>query len=101
MKLVILEPLGIEKEDIFKIAKDILGDALEFTYYDTRTTDTETLIDRGWDADIIAVSSLPLNNEVIYGFRKLKMLVVAFTSVCQIAMDACSEKGVVVRKYAD
>lgn len=100
MKLVIIEPLGVEKEKLLGIAKAALPEDLELIYYDTRVTDTETLIERGQDADIIAVSNLPLNKEVINGCRNLKMLSVAFTGVDHIAMDSCREKGVLVSNCA-
>ncbi len=96
MKLVIIEPLGVQKDTLLKMAKDTLGDALEIIYYDTRVTDTETLIERGKDADIIAVSNLPLNKDVISGCTNLKMLAVAFTGVDHIAMDACKERNITV-----
>lgn len=100
MKLVIIEPLGVEKEKLLGIAKAALPEDLELIYYDTRVTDTETLIERGQDADIIALSNLPLNKEVINGCRNLKMLSVAFTGVDHIAMDSCREKGVLVSNCA-
>ena len=96
MKLVIIEPLGVEKEKLLTMAKDALGDRVEIVYHDTRVTDTDELIARGRDADIIAVSNLPLNEQVIRGCANLKMLAVAFTGVDHIAMDACREKGVTV-----
>ena len=83
MKLVIIEPLGVEDEKLLSMAAEALPDSLEIQYFDTRTTDTAELIARGKDADIIAVSNLPLNADVINGCENLKMLAVAFTaSVC-------------------
>jgi D-3-phosphoglycerate dehydrogenase len=96
MKLVIIEPLGVEKNKLLQMAKDTLGNALKIIYYDTKVTDTKTLIERGSNADIIAVSNLPLNKEVIFGCKNLKMLSVAFTGVDHIAMDACREKNITV-----
>lgn len=96
MKLVIIEPIGVEKNTLLQMAKETLGDSLEIIYYDTRVTDTETLIERGKDADIIAVSNLPLNKDVITGCSNLKMLAVAFTGVDHIAMDACKERNITV-----
>lgn len=100
MKLVIIEPLGVEKERLLSMAAEQLPKEIEVVYYDTRATDTETLIERGKDADIIAVSNLPLNAEVIDGCKHLKMLSVAFTGVDHIAMDACKRNGVLVSNCA-
>ncbi len=96
MKLVIIEPLGVDDEKLLSMAREALPDSVEIQYYNTRATDTETLIERGKDADIIAVSNLPLNADVIRGCENLKMLAVAFTGVDHIAMDVCREKGITV-----
>lgn len=100
MKLVIIEPLGVGDEKLLAMAKDMLPSDLEIQYYNTRVTDTETLIERGKDADIIAVSNLPMNADVINGCKNLKMLSVAFTGVDHIAMDACRANGVLVSNCA-
>ena len=100
MKLVIIEPLGVNDEKLLAMAKDMLPADLEIVYYNTRVTDTETLIARGHDADIIAVSNLPMNADVINGCKNLKMLSVAFTGVDHIAMDACKANGILVSNCA-
>ena len=96
MKLVIIEPLGVEDEKLLQMAKEALPESVEITYYNTRVADTDTLIERGKDADIIAISNLPLNADVIRGCANLKMLAVAFTGVDHIAMDVCRERGITV-----
>lgn len=96
MKLVIIEPLGVDETLLMEIAKKALGDSVEIVSYDTKVTDTESLIERGKDADIIMVANLPLNAEVIYGCENLKMLAVAFTGIDHIAMDVCNERGITV-----
>ena len=96
MKLVIIEPIGVQKEKLIEMAKEALGNQVEIVAYDTKTTDTNELIMRGKDAEIIVVSNLPLNSEVILGCEKLKLLSVAFTGIDHIAMDACKEKDVMV-----
>lgn len=53
MKLVIIEPLGVENEKLLEIAEEKISKDVEIVYYDTRVTDTETLIERGKDADIL------------------------------------------------
>lgn len=96
MKLVIIEPLGVDQDKLLSMAQAVLPQDIEITYYDTRVSDTDTLINRGRDADITAVSNLPLNADVINGCTNLKMLAVAFTGVDHIAMDACRQKGITV-----
>lgn len=96
MKLVIIEPLGVEKEKLLKLASDKLGDRVDITYYDTRVTDTDTLVMRAKEADILAFSNLPFPREVLEGCPKLKMISVAFTGVDHVAMDCCRERDVLV-----
>ena len=40
MKLVIIEPLGVEKEKLLALAEEKLEGKVEIVYYDTRVTDT-------------------------------------------------------------
>lgn len=96
MKLVIIEPLGVEKEKLLNIAKEVMGDRVEVVYYDTRVTDTVELINRGKDADVIVEANLPLNADVIKGFEKCKLLSVAFTGIDHVAVDACREQGIMI-----
>ena len=96
MKLVIIEPLGVEKEKLLEIAGEKLSKDMEIVYYDTRVTDTESLIERGKDADILVVANLPLSEEVIESCEKLKLLSVAFTGVDHIPLGLCKEKGICV-----
>lgn len=100
MKLVIIEPLGVNDEKLLAMAKEQLPSNVEIEYFNTRAADTETLIERGKDADIIAVSNLPMNADVINGCKNLKMLSVAFTGVDHIAMDACKKNGILVSNCA-
>ena len=87
MKIVVIEPLGVEKEQLLSIAEEKLPKSAELVCYDTRVTDTEILIERGRDADVVVVANLPLNGQVIRGFQKLKLLSVAFTGVDHIDLD--------------
>lgn len=96
MKIVIIEPLGVEEGALMKMASEALGTEAEIIYYNTRTTDTEELIKRGQDADIIALGNLPFGREVMEGCRCLKMLAVAFTGVDHVDMGYCREKGIMV-----
>lgn len=100
MKMVIIEPLGVADDKLMNMAETILGETVEIVYYNTRTTDSKELIERGKDAQIIVVSNLPLNAEVMEGFQELKFLSVAFTGVDHIAMDVCRARGIVVSNCA-
>ena len=100
MKLVILEPLGVEEEKLLALAKAKLGNRAEIVYYDTRVTDPDTLAGRAEDADIAVISNLPFKKEVMERCPKLKMLSVAFTGVDHVDMDYCRERGILVSNCA-
>ena len=51
MKLVIIEPLGVEEEKLMEVAHKALPDSVEIVSYQTKVTDTESLIERGKDAE--------------------------------------------------
>ena len=96
MKLVIIEPLGVEEEKLLGLAKEKLADRVEIVYYNTRVTDTETLVERAKDEDILAFSNLPFKKEVLENCPNLKLISVAFTGVDHVAMDYCKERGIMV-----
>ena len=100
MKLVILEPLGVEKEKLLALAEEKLGDKAEIMYYDTRTTDPDVLAERAKDADIVALSNLPFRKQVLERCPSLKMISVAFTGVDHVDMDYCDERGILVSNCA-
>lgn len=100
MKLVILEPLGVEEEKLLALAEEKLGNRAEIVYYDTRVTDPDTLAGRAEDADIAVISNLPFKKEVMERCPKLKMLSVAFTGVDHVDMDYCHERGILVSNCA-
>lgn len=100
MKLVILEPLGVEQEKLLALAEEKLTDRVEIEAYDTRVTDADALAERAKDADIVVLSNLPFRKEVMERCPKLKMISVAFTGVDHVDMDYCRERGILVSNCA-
>lgn len=100
MKIVVIEPLGVEQKKLQSIAERKIGDKAEILYYPTRKVDVHELSERGKDADIIVVSNLPLKSDVLENCKNLKMISVAFTGVDHIAMDYCKEKEIIVSNCA-
>ena len=96
MKIVFLEPLGISKELLSEKVNSRLNKNNEIIYYDNRVTDTETLIERSKDADIVVLSNFPYRREVIENCPKLKAICVAFTGVDHVDMDYCRERNITV-----
>lgn len=96
MKLVILEPLGVRKEQLLQMTDESLGSQVEVIYYDTRVEDVKTLIERSKEADIVMLSNFQYRREVMEHCPHLKMICVAFTGIDHIDMDYCKEKGITV-----
>ena len=96
MKLSILEPLGISMDALRKQANEALGDKMEIVCYDDRKEDTETLIERSKDADVVVLSNFKYGREVMSHCPNLKMVCVAFTGVDHVDLDYCRERGITV-----
>lgn len=96
MKLVIVEPLGIEKEKVMYLAESASKEKNEIIYYDTRTENTNELIERAKDADIVVLANLPFRKDVIEHCKNLKLISVAFTGVDHIDMDYCKQNNIMV-----
>lgn len=96
MKVVFLEPLGIKQEALEKMAKESFGSLAEIVCYDNRNEETDELISRSRDADIVVLSNFKYRREVISQCPKLKMICVAFTGVDHVDMEYCREKGIAV-----
>lgn len=96
MKLSILEPLGISMDALRKQADEALGGKMEIVCYDDRKEDTETLIERSKDADVVVLSNFKYGRDVMSHCPNLKMVCVAFTGVDHVDLDYCREKGITV-----
>ena len=100
MRIVVMEPLGVEQEKFMQIVREAVGDDVEIVCYDTRTTDVEELGRRGRDADIIAIGNLPFPREVLEKCENVKMLAVAFTGLDHVDLKYCEERGIKVQNCA-
>ncbi len=94
MNISLLEPIGISKEEVNKLAKPIAKLGHSFTYYDNKTTDIDTLIKRSANQDIVMIANNPYPKEVIEKCPRLKMIAVAFTGIDHVDEDACKERGI-------
>ncbi len=94
MKITLLEPLGIKKDVLDMLAGQLTKEGHSFTAYDSFTADTEELIRRADDADVLMIANHPLPGEVIRADKNLKFVSVAFVGIDHVDVDACREKGV-------
>lgn len=100
MKIVLIEPLGIDEAELKKLSNGLKESGHEFVSYDTRTEEAEELVQRGKDADIIILTNLPFKKEVIEKCTQLKMISVAFTGVDHVDIAYCNERQIIVSNAA-
>lgn len=100
MKITVLEPLGISKEEIRNIGKPLLEKGHELKIYEDKTEDVEELKSRVRDTDILVIANSPLDGGVIKSAKDLKMISVAFTGVDHVDLEACREKNILVSNAA-
>lgn len=99
MKIVVLEGIFLNEEEIRKVAKPItdLGHTLEV--YE-KTEDIEEQKERVKDCEILVIANSPLKGEVIRAAKNLKYLNICFTGFDHVDLDACKEMGVKVSTAA-
>lgn len=93
-KVVIMESLGISREELDGLKKQFEGEVL-FTEYE-KVADIPTLISEAKDADAMIIANMPMPGEVISACDNLKYIDVAFTGLDHVGLGAAREKGIIV-----
>ena len=96
MRISVLEPLGLPKEEVYSIAKPIIDRGHEVILFEDKVQDKKVLMERAKDAEVLVLANMPLEGEVIKSDDKLKMISVAFTGIDHVDTMACTEKNVMV-----
>lgn len=97
MKIVAVEPIGITSIQAEQIRNQFLSLGHEFIYYSDRREDTSSLIERMHEVDIVIISNIPLNANILMQCKDLKMLSIAFTGLDHIDLDYCKKHNITVR----
>lgn len=101
MKISLLEPIGVSREEIDKLAEPVRAKGHTFIYYDTKTTDPEELKRRSEGCEVVMIANNPYPADVVRAAKDLRMLNVAFTGIDHVGLEACREKGVLVCNAAN
>ena len=96
MKISLLEPIGIPENMLDAFGEKLKAAGHVFTYYDTKTTDTEELKRRSAGQDIVMIANNPFPDEVVRACENLKMIAVAFTGIDHVGLAACRERNITV-----
>lgn len=96
MKIAIIEPLGVEREKLLRIAAEVLGKDADITYYDSPPADQAAVVARSRTADIVVLANMPYREAVLAQCPQLAMLSVAFTGIDHIDMTYCRRNNITV-----
>ena len=101
MKIALLEPLGVSRELIDRLAQPILDAGHAWVYYDRKTTDPEELKRRSQGCEVVMIANNPFPDEVVEACPALRLLNVAFTGIDHVGLNACRSRGVTVCNAAN
>lgn len=96
MKIAIIEPLGIEQNEVDKLKQQFLSTDDELIYYNSAPKDDSEKISRADGADVVIIANTPFKQEVLAHCTNLKLLSVAFTGVDHVDMDYCKNHDILV-----
>ena len=100
MNIVLMEPLSISPEILEQFAAPLKQAGHTFTAYDSVATETDDMIQRAKDADILMIANHPLPDAVIEACPKLQYISVAFVGIDHVGQTACKAKNIHVSNAA-
>lgn len=100
MKIVLLEPIGIQPLLLNSFVDEFKENNHELIVYQSRPANESEIIQRSQNADVIIISNLPISKQVVDKCLNLKMISVAFTGVDHIPLSVCNERKIVVSNAA-
>ena len=96
MRISVVEPLGIGKEQFETLRAEFETKNCVFEYYMDRNENPNTIAQRIGDADIVVISNIRLSAETMAKCPNIKMLSVAFTGLDHIDLDYCRANNIEV-----
>ncbi len=96
MKIVAIEDLQLEENEVRRIFSEFLKPDNDLKYFKNKPDSQSELIDRLSDAEIAIGVNFPISREAISESTNLKMISTSFTGYDHVDIDAATERGVVV-----
>lgn len=96
MKITVVEPLGISKEQFETLRAEFETKGHKFKYYTDRDENSNVLAQRIGDADIVVISNIRLSADTMTKCQNIKMLSVAFTGLDHIDLEYCQAHNIEV-----
>ena len=100
MRIVAIENIGLTLAQITALSAGFEAIGHSFTFFENRSEDENSIIERAKEAEILIVSTIRLSERVIHSCPNLKMIAVAFTGCDHIPLELCREKGITVSNAA-
>lgn len=96
MKIVILQPLAIDKSQLDIFVKSLSNNGHEVSFYDSLPKDKTEAIQRAKNAEILMLVNYPFNKESIESCPNLKIISVVFTGFDHVDIEECKKRGITV-----
>ena len=96
MKIVAVEPIGMNSSQIAGCNEKFTKLGHQFTCFTDRKEDSDTLKQRMHLADVVIISNIKLDCDILSACPNLKLLAVAFTGIDHIDMEFCTAHGIEV-----
>lgn len=96
MKIVVLQPLAIDKSQLNVFVKFLSEKGHKITSYDSLPKDKVEAIERAKNAEVLMLVNYSFDKESIESCPDLKMISVAFTGYDHVDTEVCKKKGIVV-----
>lgn len=94
MRIVMLEPLGVSKEEVENLSIPFIEKGHEFVPCYEKIENKEKKLELVKDADVLIVANSPVDADIINSAENLKLISVAFVGIDHIDIEACKAKGV-------
>ncbi len=100
MKIVFLEPLGLQTDLIEKSCSRLKQLGHEVVVFPDRNDNPDVLKQRASGAQVVVESNMPLRKDFFDACPDLKMLSIAFTGLDHIDVEECARRSIVVKNAA-
>jgi D-3-phosphoglycerate dehydrogenase len=100
MKIHQIEPLGISSDLQDYYQNLARKNGIELKMWIDRPTEKAEIINRARNAEVLIVSNIPLDKEILNNLPDLKMISVAFTGLDHIDLDFCAQRNIMVKNAA-
>lgn len=96
MRIVMLEPLGVNEESVMKWVNSFQAMGHELVPCFSKIDSEQEKIEKVKEADVLVIANSPVNETVINAAQNLKMITVAFTGVDHVPYQLCKDRGIII-----